>query len=126
LRELHAKYQKEGVRFVGINANSQESPKEVAEHARDYEIPFPVLKDVNNVVADQFAAERTPEAFVLDDKQVIRYRGRVNDQFGIGFRRPAANRQDLAIALDELLAGKPISQPMTPAVGCLIGRVAKP
>lgn len=126
LAELQAKYEKKGVRFVGINSNCQESPKEVAEHAKEYKLPFPVLKDAGNVIADQFAAERTPEVFVLDSNQVIRYRGRVDDQFGIGFKRPKENRADLSLALDELLAGKPVTVPQTPVAGCLIGRVAKP
>ena len=29
----------------------------------------------------------------------------------------------LQMAIDELLAGKPVSQPTTEAIGCLIGRV---
>ena len=42
----------------------------------------PLLKDVNNVIADQFGAIRTPEMFVLDADRVVRYWGRVDDQFG--------------------------------------------
>lgn len=126
LAEIHQRFAKEGVRFVGLNANSQESPKEVAAHAQEHKLPFPVLKDVGNLIADRFAAERTPEAYLLDAQFVIRYRGRIDDQNGIGFRRPAPTRNDLAVALEELLAGKPISQPSTQSVGCLIGRTPKP
>ncbi|MEZ6079412.1 MAG: hypothetical protein R3C56_28210 [Pirellulaceae bacterium] len=37
--------------------------------------------------------------------------------------RAAASRQDLRIAIEELLSGKPISIPATNALGCIIGRV---
>ncbi len=122
LLELAARYAPQGVGFLAINSNSQDSNSEVGEHARNYAISFPTLKDPTHAVADEFAAVRTPEVFVLDRQRRIRYRGRIDDQYGIGFQRPAPTRQDLAVALDELLAGKEVSQPVTPAPGCFIGR----
>ena len=122
LLELAARYGPQGVGFLAINSNSQDSNSEVGEHARHYAISFPTLKDPTHAVADDFTALRTPEVFVLDRERRIRYRGRIDDQYGIGFQRPAPKRQDLAVALDELLAGREISQPVTPAPGCFIGR----
>jgi peroxiredoxin len=112
-----------GVAFLGVNANRQDSITDVARFAKEHELSFPMLKDVGNVVADQLRARRTPEVVVLDERRVIRYRGRIDDQFGIGFGRPTATRNDLSEALTELLAGKPVSRPATKAPGCLIGRV---
>ena len=126
LGELYQEFRGKGVGFVGINANQQDNPQRVAEHARQHAIPFPVLKDAGNRVADQFGALRTPEVFLLDDQQVVRYRGRIDDQYGIGVQRPQAQRRDLAEALNEVLAGKPVSQAITEAPGCLIGRLAAP
>src|SRR4029077_20583214 len=48
LAELHKSYDAQGVQFLGINSNQQEAPPRVAEHSRQYEIPFPVLKDDGN------------------------------------------------------------------------------
>src|SRR5207247_1185060 len=98
----------------------------IAEHAKKHAIPFAVLRDEGNVVADAFGARRTPEVFILDGERKIRYQGRIDDQFGIGFQRPQPTRRDLALALTELLADKQISQATTPVAGCLIGRVARP
>ena len=126
LAELEAEYRKQGVQFLAINSNRQDSLEEVAVHAQGNSITFPVLKDVRNVVADQFGARRTPEAFVIDQQGVIRYRGRIDDQFGVGYQRPAIGRRDLAAAIEEVLAGKPVSTPETEAAGCLIGRVTQP
>src|SRR5207247_2647452 len=62
LARLHEEFSTKGVQFLGVNSNSQDTPGAVAEHARKHNLPFPVLKDVGNVVADHFGAERTPEA----------------------------------------------------------------
>jgi thiol-disulfide isomerase/thioredoxin len=125
LAELHKEYADKGVAFVAINANVQDTPQVVAEHARKYAVPFPVLKDAGNVIADRFGARRTPEVFVLDAAGKVCYRGRIDDQFGIGFKRPKPLRRDLAEALDEVLAGKPVSVPTTDVAGCLIARAPK-
>jgi peroxiredoxin len=126
LAELHKAYADRGVQFLAINANQQDTPARVAEHAKKYGLTFPVLKDNGNLVADEFSAQRTPEAFVLDAEHKIRYEGRIDDQFGVGFQRLRPTHRDLAIALDEILAGKPVSQPTTKVAGCIISRLAKP
>jgi peroxiredoxin/mono/diheme cytochrome c family protein len=124
LTKLHAEYAGKGVAFVAINSVPVDDAKAVAEHAKKAGLPFPVLKDPKQIVAGRFGAESTPEVFVLDASRTIRYRGRIDDQFGIGFKRPAPTRRDLAVALDELLAGKPVSVAMTEVEGCTLGRIA--
>jgi len=92
LIELAAKYQPQGVAILGINANQQDSITEVAAHAQKHKIPFHVLKDPGNKVADQFGAIRTPEMFVLDQDRVIRYWGRIDDKLGIGYIRDKSEK----------------------------------
>ncbi len=125
LAELDRAFAPRGVAFLGINANRQDSITEIAHHARVHAIDFPVLKDVGNAFADRLGAQRTPEVFVLDADHVVRYHGRIDDQYGIGYSRPSPTRRDLADALDELLAGKPVAHPAVAAAGCLIGRVKR-
>lgn len=125
LAALHQEYSSRGVQFLAVNSNLQDTPARVAEHARKGDIPFPVLKDPGSAVADLFGARRTPEVFLLDAKHIVRYRGRIDDQFGIGFRRPQPTRRDLAEALDEVLAGKPVTVPETRVAGCVIARPVK-
>jgi mono/diheme cytochrome c family protein len=107
---------------LAINSNRQDTAERVAKHASEFALPFPVLKDDGTKVADQFGAQRTPEVFVLDGERTIRYQGRIDDQFGNLYKRSAPTRHDLVIALDEVLAGKPVSQPTTTVAGCLISR----
>lgn len=126
LARLHQTYAAKGITFVGINSNVHDTPTRVRSHAEANSIPFPILKDTGNVVADEFTAKRTPEAFLLSPRGEVLYRGRIDDQIGIGFRRKTAERRDLAEAIEETLAGKAVSVAKTDAPGCLIARAIKP
>src|SRR5260370_3350771 len=96
LVELSKEYGPRGAAFVAIDANQQDSLAHLCHLARAHKIEFPLLKDPGNFVADQFGAQRTPEVFVLDSGCVLRYRGRVDDHYGIGYARPSAKQRDLA------------------------------
>lgn len=126
LAELAEEYEPQGVAFIGLNANVQDSNTEVAAFARRHEIEFPVLKDLGNKVCDQIGAVRTPEVYVLDQKRVIRYAGRIDDQYGVGYLREKVEHAWLKDALDELLADKPVTTASVESVGCYIGRVREP
>ncbi len=123
LVELAAGYQKQGVSVLAISSNQQDSITELAAFARTHNVAFPILKDVGNRLADQVGARRTPEVFLLDAARTIRYAGRIDDHYAIGVQRKEATSSDLIKAIDELLAGKPVSNPKTETVGCRIGRV---
>jgi peroxiredoxin len=114
------------VRFIGINSNVQDSTDDIAVYAANHEIGFQLLKDHRNEIADRFQAVRTPEVFVLDQEFQLQYRGRIDDQYTPGVARKNPTRADLQIAIEELLAGKVVSQPTTEATGCFIGRVKRP
>lgn len=130
LTALQKEYESRGVGFIAIDSNAQDDRTELAAFVKEHAVTFPFVRDVNNLIADHFGAERTPEVFLLDQDRVIRYRGQIDDQYGyqrgIGFERPRAVRRDLAEAINELLAGKEVSKPVTQSTGCLIGRVRKP
>jgi thiol-disulfide isomerase/thioredoxin/mono/diheme cytochrome c family protein len=126
LVELHKEYAGKGVQFVAINANHSDSLERIKAHAEKFSIPFPVLRDVNGQIADRFGARRTPESFILDAVRVVRYHGRVHDQFGVAYQRPQPTRRDLQLALDDILAGKAVSVAETPVAGCLIARAPRP
>jgi peroxiredoxin len=123
LGALAKKYADKGVQFFGVSSNRQDTITELSSFARVHHIEFPILKDLNNKLADQLGAQRTPEVFVLDADRTVRYHGRVDNQYGVGYAKKTASEPFLQHALDELLAGKTVSQAETAAVGCFIGRV---
>jgi peroxiredoxin len=126
LVELYKEYGPKGVQFLAINSNEYETQASIAAHAQTYKIPFPVLRDQAHLAADLLGAKRTPEAVILDSKRQVRYQGRIDDQFGIGFQRKEPTRRDLAEALNEVLAGKKVKQATTPVAGCIISRKPRP
>lgn len=123
LAELDKKFAEKGVQFLGVNSNRQDTITEIASYARIHHIAFPILKDLNNKLADQVGAARTPEVFLLDQDRVVRYHGRIDNQFGIGYVKKTATEPYLQTAIDDLLAGKPVAQAETATIGCFIGRV---
>ncbi|MEZ6134554.1 MAG: redoxin domain-containing protein [Pirellulaceae bacterium] len=123
LVELQQQFGQRGLQIIGINSNSQDSLTEVAAYVHRHAIEFPMLKDVGNRVADAFGAQRTPEVFLLDSRRVVRYHGRIDDQYGVGYARERDVSPELAMAVEALLEGKDIAVAETEAVGCHIGRV---
>lgn len=130
ISELAAEFEPQGVVFLAIDSNQQDSVTEMASYAERYGLTIPFLKDPGNTVADRFQVERMPQAFVLDGERKIRYSGRIDDQYGFqtgtGYAKPKMKRRDLAEAVTEVVAGLDVSTPTTPVRGCLLGRVRDP
>ncbi len=114
-------YGPKGVAFVGINANKEESPAEIAEHAKAHGFTFPILKDAANARADAFGAQVTPEAYLYDATWTLRYHGRIDDNM----RADKVTVSDLRNALDAVLSGSDVATKETKAFGCSIKRVDK-
>jgi peroxiredoxin len=118
---LNQIYAKRGVGFIGINSNRQEGVAEIAEHAKDHGFAFPVLRDAGNKVADAYAAQVTPEIYVLGVDGILLYHGRIDDN-----RNPdKVTTKDLEAALDAILSNKTPHRTETKAFGCTIKRVSK-
>lgn len=121
LNEFANEYAGKGLSFIGFNANPGETALETALHAKEYQVTFPVYKDINQRAAAYFHAEKTPQVFLLDKNGVIQYEGRIDGQYGVGHATaPEQGRYDLKAGLDEVLDGKAVSQPKTQAVGCVL------
>lgn len=126
LASIHSELKSRGVTFLGVNSNRQDSNTEVASYARRHGLEFPVLKDTGNRLADAIGVTRTPEVVVLDEDRVVRYHGRIDDQYGVGYLRDEVEKPFLRDAIEDLLAGRKVKVPSTEVVGCFIGRIRKP
>ena len=126
LASISEEYAGKGVTILGVNSNRHDSITEIAAYARIHEIGFPILKDLDNRIADQVGATRTPEILILDEKRIVRYHGRVDDQYGVGYIRDEPQRSFVTNALDDLLASRVVKNPTTEVVGCFIGRKRTP
>ena len=100
-----------------VNSNATESPDAVKTHA-EAKYKFPVLIDKDNVLADKLNATVTPEMFYFNDKNVLVYRGAIdNDRRGDN-----VTETFLRNALDATLDGKPVAKTSANAFGCSIKR----
>lgn len=119
-RQTALKYQEQGVAFVGINANSEKTkPDDSFDHMvqrmEEQLFPWTYLRDKEQTVAKAYGALRTPHFYVFDGERKLVYSGR-----GLDNPREAdkATVNDLDRALSELVAGKPLSVPLTNPIGC--------
>jgi mono/diheme cytochrome c family protein len=125
LLDLEKKHRAAKVQFLAIYPNAGDDLDRAAAHAYDNDLPFPVLIDAGQKLADALGVRRVPTVVVLDGESVLHYRGRVDDRYGVGFRRQKATRADLAEALADVLAGRKVSVAETEADGCLVARAAR-
>jgi len=120
--ELEKHYRDAGVHFVAVYSHENELLITAAAHALERDIPFTVVKDFGQRLADSLGVTRTPTVCLIDSEGGLQYRGRISDQYGVNSRRPTATREDLRIGIDELLAGQTLSVATTDADGCLLDR----
>ena len=126
LAELAKTYRDKQVAFVAVNSSDDGDAAQLAKQAAEYKMPFPVFKDESFRAADAFKADIVPSAFVLDRNFVLRYRGRIDDGYYARLKKNGRITQhDLRQALDEVLAGKAVSEPATKPIGCAIVRERK-
>jgi peroxiredoxin len=121
MSDLYKDYTAKNVKFIFVNANRSEPAGEVREHAKRVGFPFPVYKDPDNILADRFDAQVTPENFVIDSAGIVRYHGAIDDNMN----ESRVRTRTLRAALDALLAGKPLPSAETKAFGCTIKRVRR-
>jgi len=126
LSALSQIYEAREVDFLAVNSNNSDSLADVAEHARRSQAIFPVLKDLDNKVADALLVERTCEALVIDGRGRLRYRGAIDDQYGLGTRHDYPAHHYLTDAIEAVLAGRRVVLELTNVVGCPIERKAPP
>lgn len=123
LLEVAQNYHRLGVSFVAISSNDvtrypQDGPQAMKLLAESAKYPFPYLYDETQEVAKAYQAACTPDFFIFDDTLKCVYRGRF-DAATPGNGVPVTGI-DLTNALDQLLAGDPISRDQKPSLGCNI------
>jgi thiol-disulfide isomerase/thioredoxin len=120
LQALSREYRDRDVQFLAVNAAAEDSVVAMATQAVQFDVEFPFVKDTTGAVARALGVSRTPEAVILDGKQRLRYRGRVDDQYRVTGAQAKATRHDLKEALDAVLAGKEVAVAETEVDGCPI------
>jgi peroxiredoxin len=119
-RATAEKFKSQGVRFVGINSNSEKThPDDSFDHMvtrmKEQNFPWLYLRDKTQSTAKAYGALRTPHFYVFDQNRKLVYTGRGVDNPRETFKMTV---NDLDKALADHLAGKPVSVPLTNPIGC--------
>ena len=81
----------------------------------EYDFPWVYLYDETQDVAKAYGALKTPHFYLFDEGRKLVYTGRAVDNPKDSSKIEV---RDLERAIDEYLAGKPISVPVTNPIGC--------
>jgi hypothetical protein len=121
VKRLHDQFAPQQVAFWMVYPNPAESPAAIQKHLEAFSYPVHALRDPSHELVKLAKAVVTPEAAVFDRTRALVYHGRIDDRYvSIGVERPVASRHDLAEALTAAVAGQPVREPVTQAVGCYI------
>ncbi|HID91192.1 TPA: thioredoxin family protein, partial [Candidatus Bathyarchaeota archaeon] len=120
--ELQRDYGDKGVALIAINPNDdkrypEDSFENMKIRAKERGFNFPYLRDESQEVARAYGAERTPEVFVFDERRILRYHGRIDDNV---YEPDQVRRSYLRDALDAILEGSEVPLEETEPVGCTI------
>lgn len=114
------RFRGKGVAFIGINSNSEHThPNDdfvhMVERMKQHHFPWIYARDKSQDVAKAYGALRTPHFYVFDQERKLVYTGR-----GLDNPRNSAEStiNDLDRALEEVVAGRPVSTPATNPIGC--------
>lgn len=115
-------YSARGVKVLAINPNDAERyPRDSSEAMRarvqagEFE-GVPYLYDETQAVAHAYDAKTTPDIFVLDADEILRYRGAPDADY----EDPSQSAAYLRAALDAVLDGREPDPAETKPVGCSV------
>ena len=115
--KLDDKYRDKGVVQLAISSTGASTAADNKKWVEAHAMKFPILNDPDKAVALAYGAKTTPHCFVIDKAGKIAYRGAIDND-------PNGSKADrvnyVEKALDELLAGKPVSEPETKSYGCSV------
>lgn len=109
------------VTFYSVHADPADTVADAAKHRKEFGLPFASLLDPRGRLVRLAEVTTVPTAAVYGADRAWKYVGRIDDRFpALGVEREKPQRRDLRIALDEVLAGKPVSVARTPVIGCVV------
>jgi len=115
-------YSPKGIGVIAVNSNAarfsgDDSLEKMKKQTKKNKYNFPYVQDPGSKLAKAFGATKTPHIYLFDDKDRLVYRGAIDDN---ARSANSVEEQFLSNAIDELIAGKPISKETTRAIGCSI------
>jgi hypothetical protein len=121
IKSLRDQFASQGVLFWLIDSNSADNRSNIVAEAGAQGIDLPILHDAAQLVAREYGATATPEAFVLKKTEFgwfVVYQGAIDDR--IGGSTNGKTQPYLTDALAASLAEQPVIISRTKAGGCAV------
>jgi peroxiredoxin len=120
-KDMQAKYEAKGVKFLMLNSNLYDTPKAIAEEVKSFGSTIPVLKDTDQSVGEPLGVERATETLVIQPGTwKILYQGPINDRVTYGRARARAEHEYAGEVLDAMLTGKSVTPSYIAPEGCIL------
>ena len=114
------KYADKDVVWLAINTTAGKTVDDNKKVAGEWKIDRPILADETSEVAKAYQSKNTPTMYIIDKEGVVAYRGAIDSKPDPDTGSIASAKNYVAQALDEMLAGKQVSEPETKAYGCSV------
>lgn len=115
-----------GARLVLVDVMGSDSAAEFEAFAAQHQIHAVYAHDPERKIAAQLGAQTTTEVFLVDREGVLRYRGAIDDQYGIGYARDRASANWLLDAVEQLARGQVVGVAATSSPGCALPTAGAP
>ncbi len=126
MQKLQKDYTGKGVVWLSIcsSAPGKQGHESAAEYNRDFAeknaAPTAILIDTEGKVGHLYDAKTTPAMYVINPEGILVYAGAIDDTPGTDASEIATAKNYVAAALDESMAGKPVTTPETKSYGCSV------
>jgi len=119
IERLAERYNKEGVKFIAISSNSDDSEETMLRVSQERGFKLPIMKDYDGTIAHVLGAKTTPTVVLTDAKGNIQFRGWIDNERDEGDSERIAYLEN---ALQDFLKTKTVAQNVSPIFGCRITR----
>lgn len=120
MNALAKKYESKGVVWLAINTTKGKTNADNLAIAGEWKIDRPILNDASGTVGKEYGARTTPHMYIIGKDGTLVYAGAIDSDTSADTSAVSGATNYVAAALDELLAGKPVSKAETKSYGCSV------
>ena len=120
MNQWASSYAGRDVVWLAINTTNGKTNADNKAIAGEWKIDRPILNDSTGEIGKAYGSRNTPTMYIIDKDGKIAYRGAIDNNGDASTGVISSSKNYVAQALDEMMAGKPVSEPMTKAYGCSV------
>lgn len=119
MNRIATDYNAKGVVWLAVNSTSSAGIDQNKVAAAKFGVLRPILDDADGSVGKKYGARTTPQMYVIN-KGTLVYNGAIDSIRSPDTDDIAKGENYVKEALDEVLAGKPVTKASTPSYGCSV------